>query len=103
MKHGFTMVHDYGTGAVIVRIYANSLADVVAVLRPPKWKPFSHNDPWIWSLPRILQSDIDQKESWLEQLAYIGAREAEGKTSFPVRGRRLDPFQDICDERNLWA
>lgn len=101
MKRPFVMVHDYGSGAVIVKIYAKSLEDVKAILPPPEWQSRSEDDPWIKDFPhKFLETDIDSMEDWLKQLVYMSRRKAEGKTSFPVRGRKWGIFKE---ERNLWA
>ena len=101
MKKLFTAVNDYGTGAVVVRIYAGSKADIEALLTEPTWKIYSSDDP---NCPQyshtVLESDIDDQEDWLERLIYIQQRKAEGKQSFPVRGRRWGIF---VAETNLWA
>jgi len=101
-KRPFIAVHDYGQGAVVVRVFARQISEVSSVLRPPNWVVYEDNDsrrPRWSDEDRLLVSDIDDKAAWLLQQIEIQRQEELGKRLFFFRARHGDTER----LRSVWA
>src|SRR5262245_6051566 len=101
-KRSFIAVHDYGQGAVVVRVLARQLIEVSSVLRHPSWVVYEEGDPRRPRWPdedKLLVSDIDDKAAWLHEQIEIQRQEELGKWPFFFRACHGDPEK----YRRVWA
>ena len=85
MKSPFIVTHDYGTGGVMCRLFADKKADVERLFPAPSWSVYfegSDGCPEVAKNARIPESDIDQQEEWLVKHVWSEGQRKLGRRPF---------------------
>ncbi len=85
MKSPFIVTHDYGTGGVIYRLFADNKGDVERLFPAPSWNVYvegSDGCPEVAQMTWIPESDIDQREEWLVKHVWSEEQRKLGRRPF---------------------
>ena len=85
MKSPFIVTHDYGTGGVQYRLFAEKKVDVERLFPAPSWNVYmegSDGCPEVAPESRIPESDIDQQEDWLVKHVWSEGQRKLGRRPF---------------------
>lgn len=85
MKSAFIVTHDYGTGGVLYRLFADKKAEVERLFPSPSWNVFLEGSDGCPEVPpefRIPESDIDEQEDWLVKHVWSEGQRKLGRRPF---------------------
>jgi len=100
MKRFFRVFIGHEKGGAGFRIIASNIGEVNSIFDRPGCQVFAEEEAPDWIAgPMKLESDLHDPQPWLSNLLYSFRMQDEGKTSFPVKGRRWGTTY----YRNLWA
>ena len=101
-RHSFIAIHDYGHGAIAMRIYASDKLVLQTKLPSPTWTIYEENDPNrpnVGDEASLHTTDIDTPSELLQRHIFNSARRSEGKRPFFFRVHTEQGYL----YREIWA